>query len=127
MFIKTGVVKNFATVKHLRWSVFLIKLKKRLQHWCFPLNIANFSRADFFIEHLWWLLLSVSQSNCTALGICRSFLINQKHNLGWFLLRRFVDLSRVCSLHVIIRNHSNMPICSDIGILTDLRKFFFIT
>ena len=40
-----GVLKNFIIfrVKHLCWSLFLIKLqackfiKKRLQHWCFPL------------------------------------------------------------------------------------------
>ena len=24
---------------------------------CFPLNIAEFLRTSFFIEHLWWLLL----------------------------------------------------------------------
>ena len=30
---------------------------KRLQHRCFPLNIARFLRTPFFIEHLRWLLL----------------------------------------------------------------------
>ena len=34
-------------------------LKKRLWHWCFPVNFAKFLRTAFFyIEHLWWLLLS---------------------------------------------------------------------
>ena len=28
MFFKIGVLKNFAAVKRLRWSLFLIKLKK---------------------------------------------------------------------------------------------------
>ena len=28
-------------------------------------------------------------------------------NAGWFLLRRFIDLVRVCSLHITSRNHSN--------------------
>ena len=37
-----------------------------------------------------------------------TFVINQKHSLGWFLLIRVVDLVRVCSLHIISRNHSNM-------------------
>ena len=38
--------------------------------------------------------------------MCRPCLLNQKHNIGWFLLR-FVDLLRVFSLHIIGRNHSN--------------------
>ena len=32
-------------------------IKKRLQHRCFPMNIAKFSGTDFFIEHLRLLLL----------------------------------------------------------------------
>ena len=31
--------------------------KKRLQHRCFSMNIPNFLRTDYFIEHLWWLPL----------------------------------------------------------------------
>ena len=34
---------------------FLIKLKMRLWHRCFPVNLAIFFRKAFFIEHLWWL------------------------------------------------------------------------
>ena len=34
--------------------------KKILQHSCFPINIAKFMITSFFIEHLWWLLLSAS-------------------------------------------------------------------
>ena len=30
---------------------------KRLQHRCFPVNIAKSLRIAFFIEHLWWMLL----------------------------------------------------------------------
>ena len=41
------------------------------------------------------------------MNICRSSLFNQKHKVGWFLLRGFADLVRVCSLHIIGRNHSN--------------------
>ena len=37
------------------------------------------------------------------MGICRPSLINQKHNMGWFLLDRFVDLCRSSSLHIISR------------------------
>ena len=32
-------------------------IKRRLQHRCFPVNIAKFLRTPFSIEHLWWLLL----------------------------------------------------------------------
>ena len=40
--IKNASLKNFAifTRKHLRWSLF----KKRIQHRCFPVNIAKFLR-----------------------------------------------------------------------------------
>ena len=31
--------------------------KKKLQHRCFPVNIAKFLKTAFFIEHLRWLLL----------------------------------------------------------------------
>ena len=33
-------------------------IKKSLQHRYFPVNIAKFLRKSFFIEHLWWLLLT---------------------------------------------------------------------
>ena len=55
MFYKKAVLKNFAVFaeKHLYWSVFFNKirglrpinlLKKRLQHRCFPVNIAKLLR-----------------------------------------------------------------------------------
>ena len=34
-------------------------MKKRPQHRCFHVNILEYLRAAFFIEHLRWLLLSV--------------------------------------------------------------------
>ena len=70
VFCEKGVLRNFAkfTGKHLRQSLFFNKvaglrpatlLKKRLWHWCFPVNFAKFLRTPFFTEHLWWLLLNV--------------------------------------------------------------------
>ena len=55
MFFKIGVLKNFAVFigKHLCWSLFFNRvadfrpatiLKKRLEHKCFPVNIAKFLR-----------------------------------------------------------------------------------
>ena len=34
-------------------------VKRRLQHWCFPVNIVKFLRTAFSIEQLWWLLLKL--------------------------------------------------------------------
>ena len=36
-------------------------IKKRLQQWCFSMNIAKFLRTAFFIEHFCWLLLQSKQ------------------------------------------------------------------
>ena len=70
----------------------------------FPVNIAKFKNS-IFTQKLWWLLFSVWKSNCSELGICRPSLLNQKHNVGWFLLKRFVDLFRV--RHIISTNYSS--------------------
>ena len=59
MFFKIGALKNFEifTGKHFCWwSLFLIKLQAFR---CFPVNIAKFLRAAFFIEHFRWLLLQM--------------------------------------------------------------------
>ena len=32
-------------------------VKKKLRHRCFPVNIAEFLKAPFFTEHLWWPFL----------------------------------------------------------------------
>ena len=47
--IQKAVLKHFAmfTGKYLCWSLFLIKfIKKKLQHRCFPVNIARLLRAS---------------------------------------------------------------------------------
>ena len=65
MFFKIGIPKNFAifTVKHLCRSPILIKVcndfKKRLQHKCFPVNIAKILRTSLFTEYIRWLLLNL--------------------------------------------------------------------
>ena len=53
--VRKGVPKNFVkfTGKHLCQSIFLIKLKNRFWHRCFPVNFANFLGTPFFTEHLW--------------------------------------------------------------------------
>ena len=62
MFFQIGTLKNFATFTAKYFAIFTgLKarnfIKKRLQHRCFPLNIAKFLRSACFIEHLLWLLL----------------------------------------------------------------------
>ena len=49
--------------------------KKRLQHRCFPVNIAKFLRTAFFIAHLWWLLLNLKIRE-VLLDVHRDFLSN---------------------------------------------------
>ena len=47
---------KFFNIK-LKWAD-LQFFKKRLQHRCFPKNIAKILITTFFTEHLWWLLLT---------------------------------------------------------------------
>ena len=66
MFHKKAVFKNLAifTGKHLVWSLFLYEnsglhackfIKERLQHRCFPVNIAKFLRTFFLNNICEWL------------------------------------------------------------------------
>ena len=105
MFFKTGVLKYFPTTKYLCWSLFLIKLKKRLHHRWFPMSIAKSLRTAFLWSNSGGCFGEFDKVTCSVLGICRVSVINQKHIVGWFLLKRFVDLGRVYSLHIISRNH----------------------
>ena len=54
-----------------------------------------------------------------VLGICRP-LLNQKHNVEWFVRRSFVDLVQVYFLLYIGRNHSNTFLWTD---LQETKKF----
>ena len=79
LFWKKSVRRNFTKFpgKHLRQSLFLIKLqpllKKRLWHWCFPVNFAKFLRTPFFTEHLWWLLL---EERCEGKSLANPSVLN---------------------------------------------------
>ena len=94
---KKGVLKNFVkfTGKHVCRSLFFNKvagikpavtlLKKRLRHWRFPVNFANFLRTPFSVEHLWWLLLSVVMSRSFIFWE-KSLFSNRKLKLQWQML-----------------------------------------
>ena len=61
---KKGVLRNFTkfTVKHLCHSLLFNKVAGlRLWHRCFPMIFVKFLRIPFSIEHLWWLLLQITQ------------------------------------------------------------------
>ena len=90
MFFKIGVLKNFVIFKrkHLRRSLFLIKLQairlqKRLEHMYFPVNIAKFLRTAFVIEHLWCLFLkrTPSLSYLFIISIIDKLLYSNSHLL----------------------------------------------
>ena len=49
-------------------------IKKKLQHRCFPVNIAKFFKKTFFIEHLRCLLLKVARSNLRLVVLLTSLL-----------------------------------------------------
>ena len=111
MFFKTGVLKNFAKVKHLCWSVFLIKTKKKEAstqmlscNYCKIVKNSFLYRAITTSDGCFYQFGKVA--NCSVLGLCPPSLINQKLSVGWFLLKRFVHLYRACSLHITSRNYS---------------------
>ena len=64
VFCKKGVFRNFTkfTGKHQCQSLFFNKVAGLRPHTCFPVNFVKFLRTSFFIEHLWWLLLLISNS-----------------------------------------------------------------
>ena len=68
--VKKGVLKNFAnfTGKHLCWSLLQACnfIKKRLQHWCFPVKFAKFLRTSILKKIYERLLLFVSPQNTIA-------------------------------------------------------------
>ena len=69
--IKKTIVKNSTifTGKHLCWSLFspvlesLQFIKKRLQRWCFPVNIADILRITFVQNTFGRLLIEVECEN----------------------------------------------------------------
>ena len=114
MFLKTGVVRNAAifTGKHLSRRLFLIatlfqpRPKRHSNTIVFLWLLGNFYETAFFVDSRgcfcqfdkvtiqWWASADLL------------FLIKTK-NVGWFLLKRLVDMVRKCYLHITCRNHSN--------------------
>ena len=96
VFCKKGILRNCTrfTGKDLCQSIFFNKvaglrpatiLKKILWHRCFPVNFVKFPKTPFYIEHLWWLLLSktesTKQSSCPVKIFFRWKHVNPKDKL----------------------------------------------
>ena len=85
--VRKGVLRNFAklTGKDLYKSLFYNKVAGEICNFiiketlaqCFPVNFAKFLRTTFYIEHLWWLLLSVF----TTIAAVSSLLFSQKFSI----------------------------------------------
>ena len=81
VFFKIDSMKNFAilTGKHLCWSLILIKfqtwrpaslLKKDFNIGVFLWILQNFQEQLFYVEHHWWLLLSLGIERCSEAVAC---------------------------------------------------------
>ena len=112
---KNGVLKIFAnfTGKQLCWSLLQAcnSIKKRLQHWCFPLKFAKFSRTSILENTSERLLLFVSPKNTIANSSCE---------LG------LDETLTKCKVSFIKQNHfirSN----ATISFIYELKNVFFIS
>ena len=141
MFFKIDVLKNLAIFagRHLCWSLFdedvglkvCTFIKKRLQHRCFPLDIAKFLRTAFFIEHLRWLLHNellqfietgvltaiMTQNNCYKIGIIFTYVST---NLGTYiptvelLCCIAAEIAALCFLRYHLYNVNQLTLMSDL-------------
>ena len=77
-------------------------IKRRLQHRCFPVNIAKILRTAFFIEHLWWLLLNFLQNllKITVKKVISQWRFSQKFLRNHFLVLAATFLLKITLLQV---------------------------
>ena len=77
-------------------------LKKRLWHWCFPLNFAKFLKTPFVTEHLRWLFLRMEMP--LALSMSRSSRCSSK----WLVIDSITqnEESKIaCDYIMMLRNN----------------------
>ena len=104
MFFETGVIGNFAIFTGKFTTLFQPRTERVFNTGVFLWKL----QIPCFIEHLWWLLLSVWKSNCSIMmSIYQSFLDQKQKMLGSFLVKRFVDLISLSYLPIISRNNTN--------------------
>ena len=88
---------------------FIKSLQK--QQSAYVLNIAKFLRT-VFLQKIYGGSFFQFVKVTSLSSICRPSLLIQKHNVGWFPLKRFGDLIRV--LCVISSNHSNTSLLNNL-------------
>ena len=76
-----GVLKDFATRKHMCCRI-LLTSKKDSSTGVFLWILWNFYEKLFYRTSVAPFLSLIE--NCSVLGICRPYLLNKKHNVGWF-------------------------------------------
>ena len=100
--VKKDVLKKFAnfTGKRLCWSLFLIKLQAKLQHWCFPVKFAKSLRTSILKN------------------ICERLL------LQWRVWTRR-DLDRVQSKYFFLKHNNFIRSNVAISFIHKIKKCFF--
>ena len=103
IFFKIGILKNFTIFTVCGESVFNKLYLKETSTQVFSCEYCKIF-TNSFIDRA--LPVAAFVSFIKFSGYLPISLLNQKHNFGWFLPKRFVDLVRVSYLHSISRNHS---------------------
>ena len=80
----------------------------KISPWCFPMNTAISLRTSFLYKtyhSCFFLFDKVTVQYWAPVNLNQD--LNKEHNMwcGWFLLKRFADLFRVC--YITSRNHFN--------------------
>ena len=93
IFFKIDVIKKFVNFagKHLRWSLFLIKIKTDSNTDVFPWN-----KNIFFTEHLRWPILEGFYQGTSLVKSCSSVIL--------LYLESITDASKRCPLRKLMNN-----------------------
>ena len=75
--------------------------------WLFPGGLWSFAGGLWLFAGVLWSFVMVCGGLWSFAGGLWSLPVLVTTNVGWFLLRRFVDLLNICPLDIISRNHSN--------------------
>ena len=101
--------------------------RKRLQHWCFPMNIANFKNTYFEKQRL--LLIVVIHCIENWMKLFRNqigLLFSLKHKITLFYLLSFVFICFITRCHVI-RCHSLSFFCYSLSfVVTCCHSLLFV-
>ena len=103
IFLKIGVLKNFINLKHLCWSLILIKLqairpttllKRDSNEQVFSCDICGIFKSTFFTEPVGWLLLRRSHMTFVI-----SFMVDLSFSFQKFFTFCFSVLQSQCTIY----------------------------